>query len=592
MARLQPGGTAGMIADTYPAKRYPANPLTPQGARHLLEGRHPVIRLRSPDDSVLLELFGGASIPDWGLSPECVQLQKPPEDLIAGWRFIDQQSANEDGVRNLGVVNEAVEIKLPIVVHARNGIELRKMLNTLFGSLDPERTGTFSWWTPEFGYWYGAVRWFKPPREPVAISGDECTAETTIAVRIDGGFFRGLDDVAQFRFAYDEMRDDFDVDYAEDRNLGPNWPIRYFGQGGGYVFAGKGQARWRDDPNRRIGTEGRTFVAGPYRDFETETDYQVLEFQLGNMLEFGAADDGWVRKGRLANGDWNGYGTRIRVTGGSIQLSAFNNYHETPVETWGIFPPPLPGEFIRVEAGDPDANDGAGDPRIFRVKRGLIKASITTFKTRDDAGITPLGANFRGVGFGGHASAAWIGQGTPATLTHISAGDASVVTQTGVIPRLNIGTVARWDRYTLYGPGTFEIAAGPGSTQMVKFGPLLPNQIVRLNSDGSGKRVFDATQVPATAEELLEYREMLDELKDLAPLGNEETVTQAIASAYGVVPPQGNLHQLLEGWFTRPIPAKPSGLPAQEVNVAVSISGGNSNSRIIAHGTPLARWPQ
>lgn len=580
-----------MIADTYPAKRYPTNPLTPQGARHLLEGRHPVIRLRASDDSVVFELFGGAAIPDWALSPECVQLEKEPEDLIAAWRFIDQQGANQDGVTTLAAVNEPVEIKLPMVVHARNGIELRKMLHTLFDSLNPERTGTLSWWTPEFGYWWGPVRWFKPPREPVTISGDECSATVTIAVRIDEGFFRGLDDVAEFRFAYDEMRDDFDVDYTDERNLGPNWPVRYFGQGGGYVFAGKGQARWRDDPNRRIGSEGRTFVAGPHRDFETETDYQVLEFQLGNMLEFGAADDAWMRMGRLSNGDWNGYGTRIRVTGGSIRLSAFNNYHETPVKTWGIFPPPLPGEYIRVEAGDPEANDGEGDPRIFRVKRGWVKASITTFKARDDAGITPLGANFRGLGFGGHASAAWIGQGTPANLLHISGGDASVATQSGYIPRLNIGK-DRWDRYTLYGPGMFEIAAGPGSTQMVKFGPLVPNQIVRIDSDGTGRRIFDATRVPATAEELELYREFLDDLKGLAPLGYDQIAIEANASAYGVVPPQGNLHRLLDGWFTRPIPGKSAGQPAQEVNIAVSISGGNSNSRIIAHGTPLRRWPQ
>lgn len=581
-----------MIADTYPAKRYPANPLTPQGARHLLEGRHPVIRLRAPDDSVVFDLFGGSSIPDWALAPECVQLKEPPKGVIASWKTIDQSGANQDGTTFLDAVNEAGEVELTLIVHARNGFELRAVLRTLFASLDSKRTSTLSWWTPEAGYWYSPVRWYRPPREGVVISGDECTAEITVTVRIDSGFWRGLDDVAQFRFAYDEMRDDFEVDYTE--GAGPNWPIRYFGNGGGYVFAGKGQLRWRDDPNRRIGTEGRTFVMGPYDDgefSETESDYQVLEFQLGKMLEFGAADDGWVRMGRDSDGDWNGYGTRVRVTGGSIRLSAFNNYHKTPVATWPIFPPPLPGEFIRVEAGDPDANDGEGDPRIFRVKRGWFKASITAFKTRDDAGITPLGEQFRGGGVGGHASPAWITQGTPASLTFVSFGDASVVTQSGYIPRLNIGE-PRWDRYTLYGPGTFEIAAGPGSTQMVKFGPLLPNQIVRLNSDGTGPRIFDATRVPATPEELERYKDLLDDLKGLAPLGHDEAALQANASAYGVVPPQGNLHQLLEGWFTRPIPGKSAGLPAQEVNVAVSISGGNSQSRIIAHGTPLRRWPQ
>lgn len=572
--------------------RYPSSPVTPQGAYYLLKGTHPMVWLTSWDGTTTIELMGGESLPDRFQAPECIQLGEAPKGLIAGWKTIDQQGANEDGVTFIDAANEPLEIDLPVRCVARDGVRLRKVVRDMWAALDTIKTSTLHWWTPELGYWYTPVRLWKPPAEGHSIGGQRRSYKTTLRLRGDLGFWRGLDDVDEFRFAYDDVADSFETSYQ--KGLGPNWPIWYTGRGGGYVFAGNGQARWRDDQQKRLFTEGRTFVAGPYQDDnfdETETDYQVVEIDLGTMLEFGAAVDVWGRMGRNPDGSWNGYGTRLRMAGASVKFSAFNNYTETVIKGW-IATAPLPRTTVRVEFGDPDANNGDGDPRILRVRRGFIGNGLTLLRAKDDAGVAPLGSAFRGVGFGGYAAGAIISQGTPSTVRGFRGGDANATTQSGFLRRYNTGTVPRYDRYTIYGPGIFEIGSGPGSADMVKIGPLLPNQIVRVNSDGRKRLITDFTKIPATAAELLEYRDWLKDLESYAPIGNIGPTLQTNASIYGVVPPQGNLHRVVDGRFTRPIPAKPSGGDPVEMTVAVSISGGNSESRVIAHGTNLRRYPQ
>ena len=79
---------------------------------------------------------------------------------------------------------------------------------------------------------------------------------------------------------------------------------------------------------------------------------------------------------------------------------------------------------------------------------------------------------------------------------------------------------------------------------------------------------------PATAEELIEYRKALADLESFGPIGNVAATVQANASAFEWFR-RGNLHRLLDGRFSRPIPAKSPGRPAQICHVAVSITGGN-----------------
>ena len=66
---------------------------------------------------------------------------------------------------------------------------------------------------------------------------------------------------------------------------------------------------------------------------------------------------------------------------------------------------------------------------------------------------------------------------------------------------------------------------------MIKFGPLLPNQVVQLRTDNTKWLIVDMTSTPATAEELIEYRRLAD-LESFGPIGNIAATVQANASAF------------------------------------------------------------
>lgn len=568
--------------------RYPANPVTPHGAYHFLNGTMPIIKLKAFDKSVLFELMGGGAIVDRVNAPEGAMIAKGVRGAFGNWKFIDQQGANEDGVTFLNSVNEPIEIDIPVRVTARDGKHLRKTVRHLLDSLHQKKTSEVSVFTQELGKWWGDVRWRGAPLEEQHFGASRRTAELTLRLRIDSGAWRSFDHVDEFRLPYDAMKDSFDVDYVEDKNMGPQWPLYFTGPGGGYPYTLRGAMRWRDDPARMLFTAPRQFVAGPYRDFETATDNQVISVVFDSWQEWGASNDIWGRMGRTASGEWNGYGVRARITGAWIEIAAFNNFHKTNIAAgFASNPfPPLPGERYRLECGGLD-KDGNFNPRIFRVRKG----GDTIFVAKDKGGVSAMGASLRGVGTGGQAAGAFITQGTPASIREVSAGDLTSAAPTGFLTRVNVGDQDMWDRYTLFGPGTFEIASGPGSKQMVKIGPLLPNQRVQIRTDGQQRRIIDLTSEPPTAAELLEYRKALAELDSYAPIKNIGPTRQANASEFGVVPPQGNLHRIIEGWFTRPIPAKSPGRPAEKYQVACKITGGNPDSRIIAAGTPLRKLP-
>ena len=570
-----------MTAPAAPTVRIPAGPVTPHGAYYFLEGIHPELKLRAFDGSTQIRMMGGRALADPYASPEAVIVSGPIKGLIAPWKMLDQQGANEDGVTFLGAVNEPIEVEIPVRCVARDGKHLRWVVNTLIGSIDKKRTSELSWFTQDMGFWSAKVRWFKTPPGGFNIGGQQTSIEFPLILRADSGFWQGLDDVAEFSLAYEQMVDDFGTDYTVRKDLGDDWSLWYDGPGGGFLYAGKGQARWQDDPKRFLFTEGRTVVA-TRRDFETDTDNQVNEITFGSFQELGGYNDIWLRQGKNPDGSWNGFGVRARVGSFIVELDSFNNYHKTHLWTSILLLPALPGEKWRGEAGAGD------DLRKFRVTRG---GGAEALSFRDKDAITPLGAAFRGLGFGSYASGSLITQATPASITRITGGDSTATTRSGFIERINIGDQDRRDRYTLIGPGTFNIGDGPNSTNMITFGPLLPNQKVQLRTDNRRRLIVDLTSTPATAEELVEYRKALADLESFAPIGNIAATLEANASVFGVVPPQGNLHRLLDGRFSRPIPAKSPGRPAEICHVAVSITGGNSDSRILASGTPLRRYP-
>lgn len=194
------------------------------------------------------------------------------------------------------------------------------------------------------------------------------------------------------------------------------------------------------------------------------------------------------------------------------------------------------------------------------------------------------------------AGAGALSQRSPAWVRKVSAGDNAEVTQSGFLQRVNIGDQPMYDDYTIFGPASsVRIWDGPGSDEFVEFGPVLANQIVFLRTDPRSRTtlVQDLTVVPPSPQELNIFQQAVKAFSSFAFGNNVPPLMRTIESLFGIRPPQGNLYKYLKGRFSEraAIPPKSPGNPAKPYYVRVEIQGGNADSKIIASGTPLRRWP-
>jgi len=380
--------------------------------------------------------------------------------------------------------------------------------------------------------------------------------------------------------------DNFDTNYAT--TLGSNWP-QYYEQigdiyGDSYCHSASGHAVWVDNS----GTDTQELVAGPYDDgvfSGTGTDNQVVNMVMGSFQQWGfpqgAANDLWARMGRDGNGKWDGNGIRMRMENNIVKLSRFNNYAQTVMAWRLILIPPFPGEKFTLIAGY------EGNTRQFKILRN----GGTLLDHVEQGTDSLLGASYRGVGFGMQAAAAPFSQVTPANVRKVSAADNTTVSQSGWIERVNIGDQPFWDRYTVFGPGTFRFGNGPGSTDLVEFGPVAAGQVFQIRTDPRKRGVVDMTSEPSTPQQLNLWQKAIDDFFSFAYANNWPVLRTQIESVFGIVPPQGNPYSLLRGRFSNPIPAKSPGNPAVPYYVKVEIDDGDASSMVIATGTPLRRAP-
>lgn len=320
----------------------------------------------------------------------------------------------------------------------------------------------------------------------------------------------------------------------------------------------------------------------------TATDNQVITVKLGELFGFGIPENGFFDIwGRRDGNDANPTGVRVRVGGGigavgaSVTLSRFNAGVETVMDSRLLLIAPLWWETWRFQLGT------ATTPRRFKVERNNF--TIMNFKETGTG--SSLGASFRGCGFGVRASTGIAFQGVPASIDGFWYGDNSTVTQSGHVQLTNFGDQDGYPRYLVYGPGTFRIADGPGSENMIEFGPLADNQVALLTTLPRLRGVVDLS--PEQPEQTLSaFQAFVKNLISLAVNSNLPPLLEWFESLLGIRPPQGELYSLLDGRFTKPIPAKPSGEPPSTASIAVEIVNGDADSKIIAALTPLRRWPE
>jgi hypothetical protein len=281
---------------------------------------------------------------------------------------------------------------------------------------------------------------------------------------------------------------------------------------------------------------------------------------LGSFPEWSAPESGandlWGRMGRNPDGTWNGCGIQLRCTRSEVILTAWVDFAIVWTRRIINFVTPFPGDKWTLVCGY------TGNPRLFKVYRN----GSTVLEHKESGTASRLGPDYRGIGFGMRAGGALITQATPAIVRKISAGDNAEVTQSGFLERHNAGDQIAYDAYTCYGPGIFGIANGPRSTEVVELGPLAPGEVAHIRTDPRRGGVFDYT--PRTGN-------------DTAPV------------LFGANPTD-TMYRKMKGRFTFAcaIPPKEPGMRVAAQHVAVSITGGNADSRIMASLTPLRRYPQ
>ncbi|WP_293308894.1 hypothetical protein [Mycolicibacterium sp.] len=543
---------------------YPAGPVTPHGCYHIRKGDDPMVSLMSPNGQVIFHLMGGLSIAD-PTRPECVQITELT-GLIPPWESIEQQGATEDGSSFIDALYGPMDVTMKVTAIGRDAKHTRRVVRHLYEALDVKQTSDLSWMTHELGYWWAPVRWQMRP--PDKYSSIKTKQPVTLQLRANSAFWQSYPDIDTFAFKYEATTDTFDYDRTVWRDLGENWPQHYDGNGGGYCYADGDRAVWRDDPDDTFTTQSRTVVNGPLKDFETETDNQVVSMVLGASPEWSMPESGcndlWARMGRNEDGTWDGNGIRARITIGWVILSAFVDHVEVWRRTVYQFTPehwlpiiPFIGDKWQLIAGYEN------DPRLFKI----VCNGGTVLTYRETGTASHVGSAYRGIGFGMKAAGSLITQATPSTVRKVSAGDNSAATQSGFLERNNGGDQAAYDEYTLYGPATkFTIANGPGSTETIEFGPLAAGEIAHIRTDPRRKAVFDYTAL---------------------------TGAQTAPTLFGASP-SDTMYRKLKGRFTSDcaIPPKQPGMRVQTYHVACSITGGNADSKIMAQLTPLRRYPQ
>lgn len=564
---------------------YPSGEVTPNQFRRLTEGDEPFIAYRSWDGGATFHLMGPLQ-PIPGIQDGVAITGESIKGLIAPWQTLDQAGHNQDGVTFNDAVSGPAELDFVVEAHGNTVQSTRTVVRDWVSSWNPKATGELSVFTRDNGMWWADVRWLKAPTDAL-MRASARRQRFVWTARIDDAYWKSWDCVAYFGFTYTAMTDTFD--YTTSSGLGANWPVQYFGPGGGTIYGNGTQAAWKD--SGPFFTQSREVVCGPYKNYYTTGNTSVVSMVLGTIPEIslptGAFNDVWGRMGRNSNGTWNGYGIRGRVGPGYVELARFNGFDgsgnpiKTVLTSRPLILPPVFGEKFTLVCG------AEGDERMFR----LLRNDIAILEHKEANAGSALGPNYRGIGFGMYAAGALITQATPGAVRKISAGDNATTGQGAFVPLTNIGDVETWPRYLLYGPGKFFIGNGPFTNDFIEFGPLKAGQVVLLETEPRRRSVVDVSPSAMPDQVLNPVQALIKGLITFATNNNIPPLLEQFESLFGILPPQAPLYSLLNGRFTKPIPPKPAGTWGVMTPIRIRIESGNAQSKVVAAITPRRKWP-
>lgn len=569
---------------------FPAGGTLPLGGSQILDGKEPHIWVSTPD-RVSQFYLNGPCAPFPGIPGQDGMVlkggfrgQTPP------FHHLDLQAAQQDGVTYCGTVYDPAEMTWPVEVHATTPQGVSAVESEWKGAWNPRQLLTLEYCTLDRGYWYSDVRLSKTWNDPVkTMPRETLQSELTHIMRIDGAFWKSVPSTDWFGVSFESFSDDFNT--VHTTGLSSDWAQFYFEVVSGSisleshtgVCASDGaQAYWKDNG----GNETRK-VLNIFTNTATDTDKQTASITLGQQWEQvtwegTSANSIWLR---LSDDGQNGIECRI----GAVNVTVWKYIAGVASLIWiePLIVPALHGETWTFVAGW-----RSDDPRSFAIQRGGITvAAFTEFSPLHPSNV---GADYRFTGFGMDIVAGLFGppEAKAVPVNRFAGGDfITEAQQSGFLTLSNIGTEDGYPFILCYGPGTFSFANGVGSTSMITLGPLYDGQIAMVTTLPRLRGVTDLS--PGTpAATITVPNQKLQDLLNLAFNGNTPPLLTWAESLFGVLPPQGPLYSLLNGRFNNPVPGVSVPGMAKPQKLAVSISGGSPNSRIVGQIVPQRIWPE
>lgn len=554
--------------------------LTPAGEYHLRAGLLPQMHYHSYDGGVDFRLLGGFA-PPWSDPRKAAIVVESLKGLIPPWQMIDQKGATQHGVTPVGSLFDPIEVTAELRFVGNDPRERMALARLWIEANHQLKTGELAYLNHQTGRWWAPVHWYKTPPDKIMWAAQHSQKFTQVW-RAPRALWQSFDSIDSMHINFNGDIDIFD--YVTSSDLSEGWTVVDSGDGGAYIKATGSQALAVDDSGDP--TTGHDFVCRRV-GVTTATDNQVVEIHLGPIttwpLPYNSYIDIW---GRMANGGTAGDdGVRLRMSpGNNFRLSYFVSGVETVLREWtsALIPPPRSGGVYRLVCG---YSAGA---RIFKVfVNGVPIQTVVESGTGSS-----IGSGYRSAGFGFHVGPTAGGYNVPIGVFRWIVGDnASSSNQSDFLKLTNYGDQSMFLRYTFFGPGTFQVASAPGSSDFVQFGPLLDNQVMQVRTDRELRPVVNMTSVAPTPQQLNVWQKALSDFLTFAGGGDTSAWYEQVKSVFGIIPPQGHPYSLLSGSFSAPIPAKPVGKPPKPQYIAASILGGNADSMIIAAGTPLRRYP-
>lgn len=177
---------------------------------------------------------------------------------------------------------------------------------------------------------------------------------------------------------------------------------------------------------------------------------------------------------------------------------------------------------------------------------------------------------------------------------------------TGFCPLTNFGTRPAFPRFLVsagsasgvtftLGNGAVPTAQGTISSAgaPITFGPLEAGQKAIIYTQPRIRSVVDLS--PNQPAQLLSAFQQMIQTWVNSSVGQQPVPPEltALESAFGILPPQGPMYSLLNGRFTSAsaIPGFQDGYAPYTQYISVGITGGNSDSQIVAAVTPYRTWP-